>query len=164
MSVPKYFTTKIEGDNLAEKKTQLEPVQGIYDTYVQTKADCDYLNAVYAQTDNYNRDLYDLIGQLEQKLPKDVEVTSLNVTTTGVSLAFSVANKEEAAASIINLRAMDCFSDVLVTAVTEVTDEEAGTSHVELTADCTYGTNPALLVDETAEENADTAETESAAE
>ena len=41
LSVPKYFTTKIEGDNLAEKKAQLEPVQGSYDTYVQTKADCD---------------------------------------------------------------------------------------------------------------------------
>ena len=76
MSVPKYFTAKIEGDNLTEKKTQLEPVQDIYDTYVQTKADYDYLNAVYAKTDNENRALYDLIGEFEQKLPKDVEVES----------------------------------------------------------------------------------------
>ena len=162
LSVPKYFTTKIEGDNLAEKKTQLEPVQDIYDTYVQTKANCDYLNAVYAQTDNYNRDLYDVITELEQKLPKDVEVITLNVTTTGVSLNFSVANKEEAAASIINLRSFDCFSDVVVTTITEVTDEDTGTSHVEVTADCTYGTNPALL--EETDDNADSADAEATAE
>ena len=162
LSVPKYFTTKIEGDNLAEKKTQLEPVQDIYDTYVQTKANCDYLNAVYAQTDNYNRDLYDVITELEQKLPKDVEVITLNVTTTGVSLNFSVANKEEAAAYNINLRSFDCFSDVVVTTITEVTDEDTGTSHVEVTADCTYGTNPALL--EETDDNADSADAEATAE
>ena len=108
------------------------------------------MNAVYAQTDNYNRNLYDLITELEQKLPKDVEVNGFNVSTTGLTLNFSVASKEEAAAAIINLRGFDCFSDVLVTGITEVTDEEANTSHVELSAECTYGTNPALVVDDEA--------------
>ena len=71
------------------------------------------------------------------------------MTPTGVSIAFTVASKEEAAASIINLRSFDCFSDVLVTAISEVVDDETKTSHVELTAECTYGVNPALEAEAT---------------
>ena len=151
LSVPKYYTAKITNETLTERKAQLEPVMEIYNTYVQTKADCDYLTAVYAQTENYNEQLYDTIKELEEKLPADVEVTSFS---TSVSMALQVADKEEAAATIVQLRSFENFADVTVGGISEVSDEESGTSFVTFSVSCTYGLNPALIEDETAEEAA----------
>lgn len=152
LSVPKYYTAKVTGIGLEERKAQLEPVQETYNTYVQTKADYDYLTAVYAQTENYNRDLYDVIEELEQKLPRDVEVVTLSASTEQLSMTIQVPTKEEAAAAIINLRTFENFSDVAVSALTEEKDEESGESVVSFTAVCTYGMNPALIVEEEAAE------------
>lgn len=154
MSVPRYYTAKITNETLTERKAQLEPVMEIYNTYVQTKADCDYLTAVYAQTENYNEQLYDTIKELEEKLPADVEVTSFSTSVSGISMALQVADKEEAAATIVQLRSFENFADVSVSGISEVSDEESGTSFVTFSVSCTYGLNPALIVEETAEEAA----------
>ncbi len=152
MSVPKYYLAKVEGVNLAEKKAQLEPVQEIYNTYVQTKADCDYLTAVYAETENYNRDMYDVFVELEQKLPKNIVVISMNANTTQLALSMQAKTKEEAVAAILKLRTFDNFSDVRVDSILEEEDAQSGAVTVSFTAICTYGTNPALLVEEVAED------------
>lgn len=151
MSVPQYYVAKVEGTNLANKKKQLEPVQETYNTYVQTKADYDYLTSVYAQTENYNRDLYDTIEELEEKLPKDVELSTLNANTTQLNMTLTVGTKEEAAAAIINLRTFENFSDVQVNAISEASDEESGEKKVSFSVICTYGLNPALVPEETEE-------------
>ena len=156
LSVPKYYTAKVNGINLAEKKAQLEPVQEIYNTYVQTKADYDYLTAVYERTDNYNRALTESIIELEQKLPKNVEVTAFNVSTSQIAMTMQVASKEEAAATIINLRTFENFSEVKVDAIAEAKDEESGATMVAFSVVCTYGINPTLLEEtEEAEEAAE---------
>lgn len=145
MSVPPYYLAKVEGVNLAEKKAQLEPVQDIYNTYVQTKADCDYLTAVYAQTENYNRDLYDVFVELEQKLPKNVVVSSMNANATQIAISMQVKTKEEAVATILKLRTFDNFADVRVDSILEEEDSQTGEVAVSFTALCTYGVNPALI-------------------
>ena len=153
LSVPKYAVAKAENTTLKERKAQLEPVQETYNIYVQTQADYNYMTEVYAKTDNENRKLYDTIAELEEKLPSDVVVDALTVNLTNISISMSVSTKEEAAATIVNLRTFDNFSDVQVTSITEDKDEETGATAVTFTAVCVYGTNPALLeVDDSVEE------------
>ena len=152
LSVPPYYMAKVEGVNLAEKKAQLEPVQEIYNTYVQTKADCDYLNAVYTETENYNRELYDVFVELEEKLPKNVEVSSFNANDTQLNMAMSVKTKEEAVGTILKLRTFDNFENVEINAISESEDEESGETTVTFSVTCIYGVNPALLVEEEATE------------
>lgn len=152
LSVPSYYLAKVNEVNLTEKKAQLEPVRETYNIYVQTKTDCDYLTAVYDATDNYNRDLYDVIAELEEKLPKNVEVTTFSANATQLSMTLQLANKEEAAAALINLRTFDSFSNVETYAVSETEDEESGVSTVSLAVVCTYGENPALVAEDVAAE------------
>ena len=128
-------------------------MQETYNLYVQTQADYNYMTEVYAKTDNENRKLYDTIAELEEKLPSDVVVDALTVNLTNISISMSVSTKEEAAATIVNLRTFDNFSDVQVTSITEDKDDETGATAVTFTAVCVYGTNPALLaVDDSVEE------------
>lgn len=160
LSVPKYYAAKVTNDTLKERKAQLEPVLEIYNTYVQTKADYDYLTVVYAQTENYNEQLYDTIEELEEKLPADVEVTSFSTSITGISLTLQVADKNEAAGTILQLRTFDNFEDVSLTGINEMEDEENNTSFVQFSVTCTYGINPATIVEEETEEPAQEAAAE----
>lgn len=157
LSVPNYVTAKANNDTLSERKAQLEPVQETYNIYTQTKADYEYMTQVYAQTENYNRDLYDTIAELEEKLPASVEVDQFSATLTTLTISMTVDSKEEAAAAIVNLRTFENFSDVQVSSISEEENEESGATVVSFTAVCTYGTNPALIeqndvADETVEE------------
>lgn len=155
LSVPPYIMAQTESVALSEKKAQLEPVMEIYNTYVQTKADYDYLVAVYDQTENYNRDLHNVFVELEEKLPKSVVVDSLSANATQLTIALSVNTKEEAVATILKLRSFENFAAVNVGALAETTNMETGASVVSFSAVCTYGVNPTLLVEETTEEVAE---------
>ena len=155
----------VYNENLKERKAQLEPVLEIYNTYVQTKADNDYLSAVYGMTENYNTTLYNVIDELERKMPSNIEVDSLNVTQTGLIMTFSVATKEEAAAVVVNMRTFESFSDVQMMSIqnteTEVDDNgnPIGDPRVEAQVICTYGENPYLAPEEDAgSDNAEQAE------
>nr|MBQ8252077.1 hypothetical protein [Lachnospiraceae bacterium] len=148
LSVPNYYLAKVEGVQLAEKKAQLEPVQEIYNTYVQTKADFDYLNAVYAKTENYNRNLHDVFVELEQKLPKNVEVITLNANDTQINIGMTVKSKEEAVAAILKLRTFENFANVTTNAITEIKVEGTAEPIVSFGVTCIYGVNPALLEEE----------------
>lgn len=152
LSVPPYYMAKVEGVNLAEKKAQLEPVQEIYNTYVQTKADYDYLNAVYEQTDNYNRKLYDAFVELEEKLPKSAEVDSLSANASQMSISMMVNTKDEAVAAILKLRSFESFAAVDVAGIEEREIPETGEIKVIFTANCMYGLNPAFVAEEVTEE------------
>lgn len=160
LSVPKYYAAKVTNETLKERKAQLEPVLEIYNTYVQTKADYDYLSVVYAQTENYNEQLYETIKELEEKLPADVEVTNFSTSITGISLSLQVADKDEAAGTIVQLRSFDNFEDVTLSGISEVTDDESNSSYVTFSVNCTYGINPATIVEEETEQPAEEAAAE----
>lgn len=160
LSVPKYYAAKVTNDTLKERKAQLEPVREVYNTYVQTKADYEYLSVVYEQTENYNEQLYDTFKELEEKLPADVEVTNLSTSITGLSLTLRVADLDEAAGTIVQLRSFDNFEDVSLMAIDEETDDETNAKYIEFTVDCTYGINPATIVEEETQEPAEEAAAE----
>ena len=151
--VPPYLAAKGQNEFLKEKKAQLEPVQDTYNQYMSTKGDYDYISAVYASTENYNTNIYDMFMMLEKVLPKEVEIQSMNVTTDNISFTVRVQNNREAASMIMSLRNYENFSDVQVTQLQKgevavegregVTDE-----FVEFAVSCVYGFNPAYALEE----------------
>lgn len=150
-----YFQAKTRNETLTERKAQLEPVRETYNAYVRTKADYDYLNSIYEATNTNNQALNDVIDELEAKLPSDAQVNSFAVNNSTISMAIDVASKEEAAATIINLRTFKNFSDVYVNGITEYSDDLTGISGVTFAVTCTYGENPMYAVEEDAEEVAE---------
>ncbi|MCR4691505.1 MAG: hypothetical protein K5739_09190 [Lachnospiraceae bacterium] len=149
--IPAYVQADVRNKDLKEQKAQLEPVLEIYNTYMQTKTDNDYLKSVYGMTENYNTNLIETIRQLEQKMPSGIEVDTINATEESVTLTFTVASKEEAALAVMNLRGFECFSDVQMASLSQVDADvdEAGnlisTPRFETQIICMYGVNPELL-------------------
>lgn len=145
ISLPGYFTAKVEGEQLAQRKAELEPVQAIYNEYLITEADHNYVTQLYGKTDNYNRNIVATIEELQEKLPADVEVMAFSATGDGISLAMTVGSKEEAAATIINLRSFENFSGVSLSGIGESKDETGLKTVVQMSVYCTYGVNAAVL-------------------
>lgn len=146
-----YFTAKSQNTTLIERKEDLQPVQETYNTYVATKADYDNLVNIMNATSTNNEQLNDVIDELEEKLPTEAQVNAININNTQIAMQLEMPTKEEAVATIINLRTFKSFSEVYTDSLTEVADDEAGTSSVVFTVICTYGENP-MYADEAAEE------------
>lgn len=153
-----YLDAKAENDALLLRKQQLQEIQPVYDTYVQVEADYQYLTAVYAQTENYNSELYQVLADLETLMPTKISIDSLNITSTDVSISATYPNKRSVAKAIIQLRSIEYFSDVSCTSVStkQETLENSNQVNTEVTATimCTYGVNPKLLESETDVEEA----------
>ena len=96
----------------------------------------------------------DTIADLESKLPKEIEVTTFASSSDSLMMTFSLPTKEDVAALIVNLRKVENFSNVIVTAVTEEIEENKDThvktSKVNSQVTCIYGVNPYLQAEEEA--------------
>jgi len=147
-----YVTEQSRNTDLQNQKRNLASVQDTYNEYTQTLTDYNYLTAVYAQTENYNRGLYELIEVLERDMPSVAELKDMSATTTEVVLNIDVEHMRGAAQLVMNLRKIDCFSDVGVTAIKKQrpTDERSS-EYYSTTITCTYGANPDALPAEDAE-------------
>lgn len=145
-----YISASTRNSDLLAKKRELAPVQEIYVQYQQTQADYNYLNAVYTQTDNYNRTVVELIDVLEQKMPSNSDLDRFSVTADSVILDVRVDSKRAAAQFVMNLRRIEGFSDVSVSSLTKNKNEDTGEDYYSTTITCRYGVNPYLRLDEQA--------------
>lgn len=150
-----YVDAKVKNNDLLEKKRELYPVQEIYNQYQQVLADYNYLTAVYAQTENYNRTLFETIETLEKQLPSVADLTNLTVSTEEISINVNVPHKRAAAQLVMNLREIAGFSDVTITSLAETEgDQEAVEKYYTATITCTYGLNPYIQVETETEADA----------
>lgn len=164
-----YLTAKAEQDALQVRKQELQEIQPIYEAYIQTEADYNYLTAVYAQTENYNTNLPQLFTDLEKVLPTKVAIDSLQITETEVSIGATYPNKRAVAKAIIQLRSIGYFSNVSCTSIQSAENEhdegltyaeKSANAEVEATIVCTYGVNPNVVAEEeTLGETTDNVET-----
>ncbi|MBD5544374.1 MAG: hypothetical protein HDR01_09090 [Lachnospiraceae bacterium] len=160
-----YFNAKAENDALLIRKRQLQEIQPIYDTYTQVLADYQYLTAVYAQTENYNSELFQVFADLETLLPTKISIDTLDITETEVTIGATYPNKRSVAKAIVQLRSVGYFEDVSCTSISKKEDDTTRTTdtttEVMATITCTYGVNPKILEDEAIiEESLDAVEAE----
>ncbi|MDO4540505.1 MAG: pilus assembly protein PilM [Syntrophomonadaceae bacterium] len=146
-----FYSAKGDHRELQAQVDELAYVEDIYNEYTAYTAYADGLAALYALTENPNKDLVAFIGELEVKMPAALTVLSAGFSTTGVNMNMTVSSKEEAAMVISQLRTFDSLSAVEVSGVAEGADQ-AGTPQVSFAVNCTYGENPWLAGPEAAEE------------
>lgn len=128
---------------LNQKIEELQPAQEVYDEYVQTKANYDDFIAKYDLTVTPNNELYEFIGELEQKMPTNIQMLNFATDGTTVTLSATVNSKVEAAELFIQLRTFASLAEVDSSGITETIAED-GTKKVTLTVNCTYA-QPAAL-------------------
>ena len=128
---------------LNKRIEELQPAKEVHDEYVQTKANYEDFVAKVGLTETPNNELYAFIEELEQKMPKSIQMLNFATSGSAVTLSLTVDSKVEAAELFIQLRTFDSLANVDSPGITESIGED-GTKTVTLTVNCTYA-NPAAL-------------------
>lgn len=144
-----YFMTKTENQNLQERKAQLAPVQDVYNEYVATESNYNYIMALDGATQNLNVDLPEIIGEMESKFPSQTMVSAMDVTEEGITMTIQVPNKQSIAKTLVEFRRMPYFSEIRTVGFTEDQDMETGVITDLYTLECVYGENPYIETEET---------------
>ncbi len=153
-----YGSALKENVELRAQASELEAIIPVYNEYVTTYNDYIKVSAMYDVTRSNNDNFYELLEELEQRLPSDVSVVSLESNRDGVAINMDVPSKNEAAAVVEQMRLFDALypDSVTVTSVTMTEEEETGSTTVNFTVTANYRSlteqeNPVSEADESTE-------------
>ena len=99
--------------------TKNESAETIYNEYKSMKEKYNQYEQMYNFTNTPNESLVALLQELEQKMPSTLVIDSFSSTGTGVSFAVEVANKKEAANTLMQLRKFESLTSVATTGTSE---------------------------------------------
>lgn len=159
-AVPMIGYAKLTKTNM-ELKAQagsLEDIIPIYNEYVAVKAERGMAGAMYEATENRNEGLEEFLGELEDKLPANVNVVSFASDPYEVTINMEVQTKDDAGAAVEQMRTFHSLipERVTVTSLVEEENEESGEHVVNFTVTAAYQDVGYEPEEETTEETGDT--------
>ena len=142
VAVPMIGYAKLTKTNM-ELKAQagsLEDIIPIYNEYVEVKAEHAMADAMYEATESRNESLEEFLGELEDKLPANVNVISFSSDAYEVSLNMRVQTKDDAGAAVEQMRTFQSLipERVTVASLVEEENEESGERVVNFTVTAAY--------------------------
>lgn len=153
ISIMRYMDVQKTNMELKAQASDLEDIIPIYNEYVATKAEYTKVEAMYEATENRNEEMYEFLEELEEKLPSSSNVISLTSDVNGVSINMVTDTKEDAAATVQQLRSFHSLIPQMVTvsALREETDQDTGVTSVNFTVVASYwpvGSSPEEIEEE----------------
>ena len=141
-AVPMIGYAKLTKTNM-ELKTEagsLEDIIPIYNEYVAVKSERAMVGAMYRATESRNEELEEFLGELEDKLPANVNVISLSSDAYEVTINMRVQTKDDAGETVEQMRTFQSLIPemVTVTSLVEEENEESGEHAVNFTVTAMY--------------------------
>ncbi len=124
-------------DSINARIAELSYVEQSYDMYIQYQAVEANMMILERDGENYNAELRAFIEELERKMPSSLLALAATCTEEGIALNVQVADMDDAAVTISQLRAFDSVQDVSVDSITESADD-LGVSITEFTISAIY--------------------------
>ena len=128
-----------EQEHLNRRIEEERDIEDIYNAYNNARNRYEGYQRMYKYTNTPNEGLKNFVEELEEKMPSNITVETFSSTGTQVSFSMRLANKSEAANTLIQLRS---FESLLLVNTTGIDEAEDGT--VTMSVTCTY-INPAPL-------------------
>ena len=93
---------------------------------------------MYDYTTNNTETIDDFIAEMEEKMPKDMVITSMTGNNGGLSMQAKVESKEAAAKVIQQFRAFESVASVSVTGIQSEVSEETKAESITFNLDIQY--------------------------
>ena len=142
-AITQYKTAAQQVTDTQSQIDALAPAKKAYDTYVAYDASQKSLNEVIDSAKTPNTQLKAFFTELENKMPSSILLLSADCTEEGIAMNITVANYQDAAAVVAELREFDSIANIDVSEAS-VADDDSGASRVSFSVTCAYGTNPYL--------------------
>jgi len=118
-----YHVQKGVKANLEQEIANLSQVEETYSDYLDNQQKYELLKQYYDGTVNNSEQLYQLILDLEQVMPKSVGINTFTITNGEISMTCMASGKEAVADFVIELKKIPYVSDVRVENITDTYDE-----------------------------------------
>ena len=133
----------IQSSKKSKNAIRVEELSGVipvYQEYIQTKNASNYLEAAYEHTVLPTENLVDFIEEMEQKMPKDLYVTSFAANREGVTFSVIVNTKQQAADALLQLRTFESLTNINIEALSDTRGEDnSGIVSFSVTVDYVNG-------------------------
>lgn len=131
-----------------EQIRDIENVVSAHDAALSRVSDAKMMDSATYQL---NENMYDLIMNLEEKIPTDIIVESFNSSSDSISFPCVSTSYDSIAEFIVQLKSIDCIDDAYVSSVAKVEEEATGETVYNFTVTAIYVNPNAETIDETAE-------------
>lgn len=141
-AIPMIKYAKLTKTNM-ELKAQagsLEDIIPIYNEYVAVQTQRAMVGAMYDVTESRNEELEEFLGELEDKLPSNVNVVSFSSNAFEVSINMKVLTKDDVGETVEQMRTFHSLipERVTVTSIVEEENQESGEHTVNFTVTAPY--------------------------
>ena len=110
-----------ENENLKMEKQSLQSINQVYTANEQATKKFEDAAALHVATSTKNQNLVALIEQLQKKLPKQMQVSTLQSTEDKVTLTITTKTKISVAKMLVEFEGIDLLTNVNVASITKYT-------------------------------------------
>lgn len=112
-----------ENENLKMEKQSLQSINQVYTENEQATKKFEDAAALHVATSTKNQNLVALIEQLQKKLPKQMQVSTLQTTEDKVTLTITTKTKISVAKMLVEFEGIDLLTNVNVASIAEAESE-----------------------------------------
>lgn len=125
-----------EQDQVKRDIAAIQDIQQIYNDYLQSEAEYNDMLTLYDSTKISNEYMMEFWNSLEEIVPTNVNVTSINSSSAGASIVMRSTDYDSIARLVMDLRNINCIQNAFIAAIVEI--DEDGVILYEYTVTCNY--------------------------
>lgn len=129
---------KTEKQNVQKAIEDVKDIEEIYNAFVQSEAEYNDMLTLYDSTKISNEYMMQFWKKLEECLPTNVNVVSIDSASNGVSITMNSTDYDSIARLVIDLRSVDCIQDAFIESIDRVDDNNSDATVYEYTVTCNY--------------------------
>lgn len=137
--------TTIAKNNVENQKKQLEQqiasiqdIDQIISEYDATKSKLDDIQALYDSTTTPNENLLEFIQALEEKMPKEVEISGMDASADEITFTCTAKDYDVIAKFLMQAKTISCIKNVHTDGITKEEEGEKGNISYSFTINCAY--------------------------
>ncbi len=141
-----YMAVNNELTTTKNRIEELQPVVVVYNEYSEIIALENNLKLIESDAKNNNANLRAFLEELELKMPSNLLLLSANCDNGGVAMNIEVANMDDAAVVLSQLRTFTSIANLMVSPIVEE-ENEVGVQVVTFTVSCIYNPVDPMLTE-----------------
>lgn len=122
---------------LESQINSIADAEAVYNEYMDSQAELQDMLVLYDSTKISNEYMMEFWNRLEESMPSNINVKSIDSSSTAVSLSMVSDDYDSIARLVVELRNIDCIEDAFIASITEVKEETGGVNY-EYTVTCNY--------------------------
>ena len=160
-------TAKSAKQSVQRQIDEIKDIEDIYNEYLQSDAEYNDMLTLYDSTKISNEYMMQFWNKLEECLPTNVNVTSIQSSSDSVSIVMQSTDYDSIAKLVVDLRSVDCIQDAFIASIEKKEEDNSDAFVYEYTVTCNYVLpeyEAASPADETTSADGNTTETTEAAQ